>query len=144
MADAALPTEIKLHQKSKLMEVSFDDGRRFTLTYEFLRVHSPSAEVRGHGPGQEVLQTGKKDVDIVALEPVGAYAVQPRFSDGHDTGIYAWDYLYHLGTNQERLWNDYLAKLDAAGASREPGGEAGAAATPPSPAVEPIRVHRRH
>ena len=140
MADAAVPTEIKLHQKSKLMEVSFDDGKRFTFTYEFLRVHSPSAEVRGHGPGQEVLQTGKKDVDILALEPVGAYAVQPRFSDGHDTGIYAWDYLHHLGTNQERLWADYLAKLDAAGASRETGG----ATAPATPAVAPIRVHHRH
>ena len=140
MAESAVPTEIKLHQKSRLMEVSFDDGQRFTFTYEFLRVHSPSAEVRGHGPGQEVLQTGKTDVDIVALEPVGAYAVQPRFSDGHDTGIYAWDYLHHLGTNQERLWADYLAKLDAAGASRDAGGTP----APASPAVAPIRVHHRH
>ncbi len=140
MADAAVPTEIKLHQKSKLMEVSFDDGRQFTFTYEFLRVHSPSAEVRGHGPGQEVLQTGKKDVDMVALEPVGAYAVQPRFSDGHDTGIYAWDYLRHLGTNQEKLWADYLAKLEAAGASRDAEGTA----VPSTPAVAPIRVHHRH
>src|SRR3954464_6834143 len=99
-----VPTEIKLHQKSRLMEITFAGGERFELSYEFLRVHSPSAEVRGHGPGQEVLQTGKKDVDIVALEPVGTYAVQPRFSDGHATGIYSWEYLYELGSNRERLW----------------------------------------
>jgi len=114
------PTEIKLHQKSRVLEVSFSDGSRFELPYEFLRVYSPSAEVRGHGPGQEVLQTGKKDVDILGLEPVGSYAVQPHFSDGHGTGIYSWDYLYDLGMNRQSLWRTYLERLEAAGAHREP------------------------
>jgi DUF971 family protein len=114
-----VPTEIKLHQRSRVMEVTFADGQIFRLPYEFLRVYSPSAEVRGHGPGQEVLQTGKQAVDITALEPVGSYAVQPAFSDGHSTGIFSWDYLYHLGQNQERMWQEYLAKLKAAGASRD-------------------------
>jgi DUF971 family protein len=113
------PTEIKLHQKSREMELSFADGSNFRLSYEFLRVHSPSAEVRGHGPGQETLQTGKRNVEITALEPVGNYAVQPTFSDGHDSGIYSWDLLYKLGANQDELWADYLAKLEAAGASRD-------------------------
>jgi DUF971 family protein len=113
------PTEIKLHQKSRLMEISFSDGRTFQLPYEFLRVQSPSAEVRGHGPGQEVLQVGKRAVEIRVLEPVGSYAVQPTFSDGHATGIYSWDYLYHLGENQDRLWAEYLEKLTKAGAARE-------------------------
>ena len=117
--EAPVPTEIKLHQRSRAMELTFADGKVFRLPFEFLRVHSPSAEVRGHGPGQEVLQTGKLSVDIVALDPVGSYAVQPRFSDGHDTGIYSWEYLYYLGENQEQLWKDYLARLAAAGASRE-------------------------
>ena len=115
---APVPTEIKLHQKSRLMEIAFADGKTFRLPYEFLRVHSPSAEVRGHGPGQEVLQVGKRGVEIRALEPVGSYAVQPAFSDSHATGIYSWEYLYHLGENQERLWADYLARLQQAGASR--------------------------
>ena len=113
------PTEIKLHQKSRLMELTYADGRRFELSYEFLRVHSPSAEVRGHGAGQEVLQSGKKGVDIVAVEPVGSYAIQPRFSDGHDTGIYSWDYLYELGENRDRMWAEYLQRIAAAGASRD-------------------------
>jgi len=113
------PTEIKLHQKSRVLEISFSNGTRFELPYEFLRVHSPSAEVRGHGPGQEVLQAGKKDVDILSLEPVGSYAVQPHFSDGHATGIYSWDYLYDLGTHSETLWQTYLRRLEAAGARRE-------------------------
>lgn len=113
------PTEIKLHQRSRAMELTFSDGKVFRLPYEFLRVYSPSAEVRGHGPGQEVLQTGKKSVDILSLEPVGSYAVQPAFSDGHNTGIYSWEYLYHLGENQERLWKEYLERLQAAGGSRE-------------------------
>ena len=116
--DIPVPTEITLHQASRVMELVFSDGRRFRLPYEYLRVHSPSAEVRGHGAGQEVLQTGKKDVDIEALEPVGNYAVQPRISDGHDSGIYSWEYLYHLGMNQARLWEQYLARLESAGASR--------------------------
>jgi DUF971 family protein len=116
---APTPTEIKLHQKSRVLEISFSDGSRFELPYEFLRVYSPSAEVRGHGPGQEVLQAGKKDVDIVSLEPVGSYAVQPHFSDGHATGIYSWDYLYGLGVNHRTLWQEYLERLKAAGARRE-------------------------
>ncbi len=120
MSDAPTPTEIKLHQKSRLMEIAFSDGRSFSLPFEFLRVLSPSAEVRGHGPGQEVLQAGKREVDIVSLDPVGSYAVQPTFSDGHATGIFSWDYLYSLGTDQERLWADYLQKLAAAGRGRDP------------------------
>ena len=112
------PTEIKLHQKSRLLEIAFADGRTFRLPYEFLRVLSPSAEVRGHGPGQEVLQVGKSQVEIRALEPVGSYAVQPTYSDGHATGIYSWEYLYYLGENQEKLWAEYLQKLEQAGASR--------------------------
>ena len=113
------PTSITLHQKSRLLEIAFSDGRRFKLPYEFLRVQSPSAEVRGHGPGQEVLQVGKSKVEIRSLDPVGSYAVQPAFSDGHATGIFSWEYLYHLGENQERLWAEYLAKLTKAGGSRE-------------------------
>ncbi|HEY2927033.1 DUF971 domain-containing protein [Piscinibacter sp.] len=115
------PTEIKLHQKSRLMELVFSDGSQFELSYELLRVYSPSAEVRGHGPGQEVLQVGKREVDISNLEPVGNYAVQPTFSDGHSTGIYSWDYLFWLGTNRDTLWRQYLERLKEAGASREPG-----------------------
>ena len=115
------PTEIKLRQKSRLMELVFSDGSRFELSYELLRVYSPSAEVRGHGAGQEVLQVGKRDVDIPALEPSGSYAVQPTFSDGHSTGIYTWDYLYWLGKNRETLWREYLERLEQAGASCEPG-----------------------
>lgn len=116
---APVPTGITLHQRSRLLEIAFEDGSVFRLPYEFLRVYSPSAEVRGHGPGQEVLQTGKKDVEIRALEPVGSYAVQPTFSDGHATGIYSWEYLHHLGVNQERMWKEYLEKLKAADASRD-------------------------
>ena len=112
------PTEIKLHQKSRVLEIAFEDGRTFRLPYEYLRVFSPSAEVRGHGPGQEVLQVGKKDVEIRHVEPVGSYAVQPTFSDGHATGIYSWDYLYQLGVEQEARWAGYLRQLEAAGASR--------------------------
>jgi len=115
-----VPTGITLHQRSRLLEIAFEDGKVFRLPYEFLRVYSPSAEVRGHGPGQEVLQTGKKAVEIRTLDPVGSYAVQPTFSDGHATGIYSWEYLYHLGEHQEKMWKEYLAKLQAAGASRDP------------------------
>jgi len=114
-----VPIGITLHQKSRVLEIAFSDGRSFRLPYEFLRVYSPSAEVRGHGPGQEVLQVGKRAVEIRALEPVGSYAVQPQFSDGHSTGIYSWDYLYELGETQDKLWARYLEKLAAAGASRE-------------------------
>ena len=114
------PTEIKLHQKSRVLEIAFADGKTFRLPCEFLRVYSPSAEVRGHGPGQEVLQTGKQDVDITAIEPVGRYAIQPKFSDGHDTGIYSWELLYDYGLRQDEMWRRYLERLDAAGASRDP------------------------
>ena len=113
------PTGLKLHQKSRLMEIAFADGQSFKLPYELLRVYSPSAEVRGHGPGQEVLQVGKSKVDIRSLDPVGSYAVQPTFSDGHATGIYSWEYLHHLGENQERLWAESLARMEQAGASRD-------------------------
>ena len=115
----AVPTNITLHQKSRVMEIAFSDGASFRLPYEYLRVYSPSAEVRGHGPGQEVLQVGKRAVEIRSLEPVGSYAVQPTFSDGHSTGIYSWDYLYELGRDQDKLWAEYLAKLEQAGASRD-------------------------
>jgi DUF971 family protein len=113
------PIEIKLHQKSRVVEVSFDDGKAFRLSCEYLRVYSPSAEVRGHGPGQEVLQPGKKDVEINAIEPVGNYAVKIVFSDGHDTGLYSWDYLYELGKNEAKLWQQYVEKLAVAGLYRE-------------------------
>ena len=119
-APSAPPTEVKLHQSSRILEIAFPDGQRFRLPYEFLRVYSPSEEVRGHGPGQEVLQVGKKEVDILSLEPVGSYAVQPHFSDGHATGIYSWDYLYEIGANRESMWRAYLERLEAAGARREP------------------------
>jgi len=114
------PTEIKLHQKSRVLEIAYTDGKHFKLPYEFLRVYSPSAEVRGHGPGQEVLQVGKQNIEITQLEPVGTYAVQPVFSDGHDTGIYSWDYLYSLGMNQDEMWQHYLQRMAEADASREP------------------------
>ena len=114
------PTEIKLHQKSRVLEIAFADGAAFQLPCEFLRVYSPSAEVRGHGPGQEVLQVGKKDVEITRVEPVGSYAVQFTFSDGHDTGIYSWDLLYDYGKRQEEMWRHYLKRMEEAGASREP------------------------
>jgi DUF971 family protein len=113
------PTDIILHQQSRIVEIAFDDGKRFSLPCEFLRVLSPSAEVRGHGSGQEVLQTGKRDVNILSVEPVGNYAVKLVFSDGHDTGLYSWDYLYTLGVDQDALWQDYLERLDKAGASRD-------------------------
>jgi DUF971 family protein len=120
MSAERVPTAITLHQKSRVMEIGFADGKTFRLPYELLRVYSPSAEVKGHGPGQEVLQTGKRDIEIRSIDAVGSYAVQPVFSDGHSTGIYSWDYLYELGENQERLWADYLANLAEAGASRDP------------------------
>ncbi len=117
--DDPAPTEILLHQKSRVLEIAFSDGQRFRLPFEFLRVYSPSAEVRGHGPGQEVLQVGKKEVDVTELEPIGLYAVRPKFSDGHDTGIYSWDYLYTLGVNQDEMWRHYLQRMTEARASRE-------------------------
>jgi len=114
------PTEITLHATSRVLEIAFDDGRVFKLPFEFLRVYSPSAEVRGHGPGQETLQLGKRDVTITKLEPVGHYAVQALFSDGHSSGIYSWQTLYELGVNQEQLWAEYLARLEEVGGSRDP------------------------
>lgn len=114
------PTEIKLYQASRILEIAYADGRSFRLPCEFLRVFSPSAEVRGHGPGQEVLQVGKKDVNITKIEPVGSYAVQLTFSDGHDTGIFSWDLLYEYGARQEEMWRHYLKRMEQAGASREP------------------------
>jgi DUF971 family protein len=115
----AAPTALTVHMQSRQLEVAFDDGQTFRIPFELLRVYSPSAEVQGHGPGQEVLQTGKREVDIVALEPVGHYAVQPHFSDGHDSGIFAWDYLYQLGAQQDALWQQYLERLAEAGLDRD-------------------------
>ena len=115
-----LPTEITLHQKSKTLEIAFDDGARYSLPFEFLRVYSPSAEVRGHGAGQETLQVGKKEVNLLEVVPVGSYALKLVFDDGHDSGLYTWDYLHELGAHQEAMWRDYLRQLEEAGASREP------------------------
>lgn len=114
------PIDIRLHQASRLLEIKFDNNMECMLSCEFLRVYSPSAEVRGHGHGQEVLQTGKEDVNITGIEPIGNYAVKLVFSDGHDTGLYSWDYLYELAGNYEALWMDYLSKLEAAGVERKP------------------------
>jgi DUF971 family protein len=113
------PTEITLHQQSRALEIAFDDGARYRLPYEFLRVYSPSAEVRGHGPGQEVLQVGKKNIGVNGVEPVGTYALKILFDDGHDNGLYTWEYLQELGKYQDGMWHDYLTKLEAAGQSRE-------------------------
>ncbi len=113
------PQAITVHAQSRALEVTFSDGANFRIPFELMRVYSPSAEVQGHGPGQEVLQTGKRLVELTGLEPVGNYAVQPRFSDGHDTGIYSWDYLYFLGSQQEQLWADYERKLAAARLDRD-------------------------
>lgn len=109
------PTALTVHQKSRVLDIAFDDGSAFSLPFELLRVYSPSAEVRGHGQGQEVLQLGKRDVGITGVEPVGNYAIQPTFSDGHNTGLFSWDYLYKLGKEQAALWEDYMARLHAAG-----------------------------
>jgi len=114
------PLGIKLHKRSRQLELEYANGERYTLGCEYLRVYSPSAEVKGHGPGQEVLQTGKMQVAITAIKPVGHYALQLVFDDGHDTGLYAWDYLYQLCTSQPRLWQDYLERMEAAGAGRDP------------------------
>jgi DUF971 family protein len=113
------PTAVTLHQSSRVLEIAYEDGKTFHLPFEFLRVYSPSAEVRGHGPGQEVLQTGKRLVGIEAVEAVGHYAIRPQFSDGHDTGIFSWEYLYELGTHHDLLWREYEARLATAGASRD-------------------------
>ena len=121
------PTAITVHQQSRVLQVGFDDGREFRIPFELMRVYSPSAEVRGHGPGQEVLQTGKRDIGLAGLEPVGNYAVQPSFTDGHDTGIFSWDYLYFLGSQQDDLWRQYEARLLEAGMGRDAPMTAGAA-----------------
>ena len=113
------PTSITVHQQSRALQVAFSDGSEFRIPFELMRVYSPSAEVQGHGPGQEVLQTGKRDVDLTSLQPVGNYAVQPTFSDGHDTGIFSWDYLFYLGSQQDDLWRKYESRLAAAGALRD-------------------------
>jgi DUF971 family protein len=113
------PTSITVHQQSRALQVAFSDGSEFRIPFELMRVYSPSAEVQGHGPGQEVLQTGKRDVELTKLEPVGNYAVQPTFSDGHDTGIFSWDYLFYLGSQQDDLWRKYESRLAAAGADRD-------------------------
>ena len=118
-AGAPTPQSITVHSASRVLEVGFSDGAAFRIPFELMRIYSPSAEVQGHGPGQEVLQTGKREVTLAGLEPVGNYAVQPAFSDGHDTGIFSWDYLYFLGSQQERLWADYNRRLLAAGAQRD-------------------------
>ena len=120
MSDAPLPTEIAVRKTARVLELSYGDTR-YQLTFEFLRVYSPSAEVRGHGPGQEVLQTGKRHVDIQAIEPVGHYAIRPVFSDGHDSGIYTWELLHTFCQNQQPMWDAYLRKLEAAGHSGESG-----------------------
>jgi len=117
--DTPSPESIVLHNKSRVLEVGFSDGKTFRIPFELMRVYSPSAEVQGHGPGQEVLQTGKREVAVMALEPVGNYAVQPTLSDGHDSGIFSWDYLYFLGSKEAELWADYNARLAAAGVDRD-------------------------
>ena len=118
-AGSPTPEDITVHSQSRVLEISFSDGARFRIPFELLRVCSPSAEVQGHGPGQETVQTGKRHVDLVAIEPVGNYAVQPTFSDGHNTGLFSWDYLYLLGSQQNKLWQDYFAQLEAAGVGRD-------------------------
>jgi DUF971 family protein len=120
MSNTPKPTNIKLHQKSRVLEISFDDDNTFELSTEFLRVYSPSAEVRGHGPGQEVLQFGKEDVNITNIEPIGTYAVCLHFDDNHDTGIYSWEWLHYLGSNQDDLWAEYIQRLEEAGKKRSP------------------------
>ncbi len=113
------PSNITAHQASRCLEISFTDGKTFRIPFELMRVYSPSAEVKGHGPGQETLQTGKRLVGLASLDPVGNYGVQPTFSDGHASGIFSWDYLYFLGSQQADLWQQYEAKLAAAGANRD-------------------------
>lgn len=115
-----IPTEIILHQQSRQLEIAFDDGAHYRLPFEFLRVYSPSAEVRGHGLGQEVLQVGKQNVNLTTVEPIGSYALKLTFDDGHDSGLYTWDYLYELGQHQVARWHDYLQQMEEAGESREP------------------------
>jgi DUF971 family protein len=117
--DTPTPVSMTVHGRSRVLEIEFSDGLQFRIPFELMRVYSPSAEVQGHGPGQEVLQTGKREVDLVELMPIGNYAVQPTFSDGHDTGIFSWDYLYFLGSQQDQLWADYQKRLGEAGVDRD-------------------------
>ena len=117
--ETQIPSEIKLHRKSRVLELIYDNGERFELDFEFLRVFTPSAEARGHAPGQEILQTGKRGIDIERLEPVGTYAPRPVFSDGHDSGLYSWDMLYNLGRHRDELWQEYLNQIEARGLSRD-------------------------
>ncbi|AKZ61586.1 1-(5-phosphoribosyl)-5-[(5-phosphoribosylamino)methylideneamino] imidazole-4-carboxamide isomerase [Herbaspirillum hiltneri N3] len=121
MSSGPTPVSFKVRTQSRVMEVAFDDGAQFSIPFELLRVYSPSAEVRGHGPGQETLQTGKRDVGIVGVEPVGNYGIKPIFSDEHSSGIFTWDYLYQLGRDQDAMWETYLQKLEEAGFTRESG-----------------------
>ena len=118
-AGSPTPTSLTVHSQSRVLEIAFSDGAAFRIPFELMRIYSPSAEVQGHGPGQEILQTGKRDVGIVALEPIGNYAVKPVFSDGHESGLFTWDYLYHLGADESRLWEDYKRRLQAAGVERD-------------------------
>lgn len=118
-AGSPTPTALTVHSQSRMLEIAFSDGAAFRIPFELMRIYSPSAEVQGHGPGQEILQTGKREVDIVALEPVGNYAVKPVFSDGHESGLFSWDYLYHLGADQGSLWQEYQQRLQAAGVERD-------------------------
>lgn len=129
-SDTPIPTEIKLHQKSRLLELTFEGGERFEFDGSNSCVFTPSAEARGHGPGQETLQVGKRDVNVLGIEPVGNYAIKPVFSDGHDSGLYSWDLLHNLCIHRDELWQAYLDKLAAEGGSRDPGGC-------PAPAVKP-------
>lgn len=137
-SDTPIPTEIKLHQKSRILELAYESGERFELTYEFLRVFTPSAEARGHAPGQETLQVGKRDIDILGIEPVGNYAIKPVFSDGHDSGLFSWDMLHTLCTHRDELWQAYLDKLAAEGGSRDP-----AECPPPPPKPTPSCAVKR-
>jgi DUF971 family protein len=118
-SETPTPESLTLHGQSRVLEIGFSDGTVYRLPFELMRVYSPSAEVQGHGPGQEVLQTGKREVEVVSLEPVGNYGVKPTFSDGHDSGIFSWDYLYFLGTQQDELWQDYQRRLQDAGVDRD-------------------------
>lgn len=137
-SDTPIPTEIKLHQKSRILELAFENGARYELSYEFLRVFTPSAEARGHAPGQETLQVGKRDVEILGIEPVGNYAIKPVFSDGHDSGLFSWDMLHTLCIHRDELWQAYLDRLAEAGASRDP-----AECLPPPPKPTPSCAVKR-
>ena len=118
-AGSPIPTALTVHSQSRILEIAFSDGAAFRIPFELMRIYSPSAEVQGHGPGQEILQTGKREVGVVELEPIGNYAVKPVFSDGHESGLFTWDYLYHLGADESRLWEDYQRRLQAAGVDRD-------------------------